>query len=45
MDAAMREHGAFDNKFLDVADFTTLTQLSLLISCVLNCYVHFHEIW
>jgi hypothetical protein len=27
MDAAMGEHGAFDNKFLDVAKFTTLNSI------------------
>jgi hypothetical protein len=33
--AVMRERGAFD-KFLDVAKFTTLTPLSLLIWCELS---------
>jgi hypothetical protein len=36
MDALTGEHRGFDNKFLDVAKFTTLTPLSLLISCELS---------
>jgi hypothetical protein len=35
MDAATEEHRGFDNKFLDLAKFTTLTTLSFLISCEL----------
>jgi hypothetical protein len=31
MNAAMRDHGAFTTKFLDVVNFATLTPLSLLI--------------
>jgi hypothetical protein len=36
MDVAMWEHSAFDLTFLDVAKFTNLTPLSLLISCKLS---------
>jgi hypothetical protein len=36
MDAAMGEHGVGATKFLDVAKFTTLTPLSLLISFKLS---------
>jgi hypothetical protein len=33
MDVAMWEHRTFDSEVLDVAKFTNLTPLSLLISC------------
>jgi hypothetical protein len=36
MDAAMGEHGALTTKLLDVAKFTTITPLSLLILCELS---------
>jgi hypothetical protein len=36
MNVAMGEHRTFDNEILDVAKFTTLTPLSLLISCKLS---------
>jgi hypothetical protein len=43
MNVAMREHVTFDNELLDVAKFTTVTAISLLIfalytaSCQLGC--------
>jgi hypothetical protein len=36
MNVAMGEHFAFDNQIFDVAKFTLLTPLSLLISCKLS---------
>jgi hypothetical protein len=36
MKAAMMEYGALTTKFLDVAKFTAVSPLSLLISCELS---------
>jgi hypothetical protein len=36
MNVAMREHCIFDSEIFDVAKFTTLTPLSLLILCILS---------
>jgi hypothetical protein len=36
MNLVMLEHCSFDSEFLDVAKFTTITPLSLLILCKLS---------
>jgi hypothetical protein len=45
MNFAMREHCTFTTKFLNVAKFTVLIPLSLLISCKLSFPVIYMEIF